>query len=157
MRSKRVIINGRATLEAFPRLSRAKVSYIAACVLVCCLCVSAEAETKTSDPSSIILARYRAMLVEAEVPDAETVRGHMAELKEDGSWPDVNYNGKNRSIWEPFDHMFRTGAMAKAYAKDGHALHGDKALLKKIHLAMDHWFAKRYRCPNGWYHTHAEL
>ena len=155
MRSNRVIMNGRATLEAFPRLSRAKVFYIAACAILGCLCVSVEAETNASDPTSIILARYRDMLVEGQVPDAETVRGHMAGLREDGSWPDVDYNGKDRSIWEPFDHMFRTADMAKAYAKKGHALHGDKALLKKIHLAMDHWLANRYQCPNGWYNTNA--
>ena len=54
--------------------------------MLCCLCVSVKAETQASDPSSIILARYRAMLVEGEVKDAETVRGHMEALKEDGSW-----------------------------------------------------------------------
>ena len=137
-------------------LSRAKVSCLGACVILCCLCASVKAETEASDPTSVILRRYSAMLVEGKVKDAETVRGYMTALKEDGSWPDVNYKGKDRSDWEPFYHIFRLGAMAKAYAKDGHALHGDKALLKKIHLAMDHWFAKRYRCPNGWYHGIAE-
>ena len=155
LRSECIYRNARTTLKAFPRLSRAKVSYFGACVILCCLCVSVKAETKTSEPSSIILARYRSILLEGEVPDAETVRAYQAGLRQDGSWPDIDYNDKNRSIWRPFDHMFRTCAMAKAYAKDGHALHGDKALLGKIHLTMDHWLAKRYQCPNSWYNTNA--
>ncbi|MFC1805734.1 polysaccharide lyase family 8 super-sandwich domain-containing protein [Planctomycetota bacterium] len=112
-----------------------------------------EAETSASDPSSIILARYRVMLVEGKVPDAETIRGYMTALKEDGSWPDVNYKGVDRSDWEPFYHLFRTLDMAKAYARKGHPLHADKALLGKILLALDHWLTNRYRCPNGWYNT----
>jgi len=112
-------------------LSRATVSYIAACAVLCCLCASVKAETEVPDPSSTILARYRTMLAEGKVKDAETVRGYMAALKEDGSWPEVNYQGRDRHDWEPFYHMFRLGAIAKAYAKDGHALHGDKAQLKK--------------------------
>ena len=44
--------NGRTILEAFPRLSRTKVSHIAACVILCCLCVSVEAETNPSDTAA---------------------------------------------------------------------------------------------------------
>lgn len=132
-----------------------KTRIVIGVMLCCCLSVSAKAETKASDPTSIILKRYRDWLVRGKVEDAETVRGHMAALKEDGSWPDVNYKGTDRHDWEPFYHMFRLGAIAKAYAKDGHALHGDKALLKKILLAVDHWLAKGYRCPNSWYNTNA--
>jgi chondroitin AC lyase len=95
------------------------------------------------------------MLVEGEVMDAKEVRKHMASIKKDGSWADVNYKGRDRSDWEPFYHIFRLGDIAKAYAKPGHPLHGDKALLKTIHLAIDHWLASGYKCANGWYNTTA--
>ena len=123
--------------------------------ILCCLCASVKAETKAPDPTSAILSRYSAMLVEGKVKDAETVRGHMTALKKDGSWPDVNYKGKDRSDWEPFYHMFRTLDIAKAYAKKGHPLHGNKELLGKILLAMDHWLTNGYKCPNSWYNTNA--
>jgi hypothetical protein len=79
-----------------------------------------KAETKASDPTSLILSRYRDWLVKGKVEDAETIRGHMAALKEDGSWPDVNYQGRDRHDWEPFYHMFRIGAMAKAKTTKQH-------------------------------------
>ena len=124
-------------------------------VLCCCLCASVKAETKASDPATMILTRYRSMLVEGKVMDAKEVLKHMASIKKDGSWPDVNYKGRDRRDWEPFYHIFRLGALGKAYAKPGHALHGDKALLKTILLAIDHWFENDYKCRNGWYNTHA--
>ena len=124
-------------------------------VMLCCLCVSAKAESKASDPATMILTRYCSMLVEGDVMDAKEVREHMANIKEDGSWADVNYKGTDRRDWEPFYHIFRLGALSKAYARPGHALHGDKALMKTILLAIDHWLANDYKCANGWYNTTA--
>ena len=124
-------------------------------MLCCCLCASMKAEAKASDPTNMILARYRSMLVEGKVMDAKEVREHMKALKEDGSWADVNYKGTDRRDWEPFYHIFRLGYIAKAYAKPGHALHGNKALLQTILLGIDHWLANSYKCPNGWYNTTA--
>ena len=143
------------TRDTSPRLLPTKVVSIGACVIFCCLGASVEVEAKASDPATVILTRYRSMLVEGEAMDAKEVRKHMAALKADGSWPDVNYQGKDRRDWEPFYHIFRLGALAKAYAKPGHPLHGDKALLKTILLAIDHWLEKGYKCPNSWYNTHA--
>ena len=146
---------GPTTRDTSPGLLPTKVFSIGACVVFCCLCVSAKAETKASDPTSVILSRYSDMLVEGEVKDAKTVRGHMTALKKDGSWPDVNYKGRDRSDWGPFYHMFRTLDIAKAYAKKGHPLHGNKELLGKILLAIDHWLTSGYKCPNSWYNTNA--
>ena len=151
LRSECIYRNARTTLKAFPRLSRAKVSYLGACVILCCLCVSAQAETKAANPATMILTRYRAMLVEGEVMDAKEVREHMASISKEGTWADVNYKGNDRRDWEPFYHIFRLGYIAKAYAKPGHPLHGDKALLNTILLGIDHWLASSYKCPNGWY------
>ena len=124
-------------------------------IALCCLCASVKAETKASDPATMILTRYRSMLVEGEVMDAKEVREHMASISKEGTWADVNYKGTDRNDWEPFYHIFRLGYIAKAYAKPGHALHGDKALLKTILLAIDHWLEKGYKCPNSWYNTNA--
>jgi len=129
---------------------------ILAGVLLCgCLCAAAKAEEKASDEMTTILTRYRAMLVEGEVMDAKEVREHMASISKEGTWADVNYKGNDRRDWEPFYHIFRLGYIAKAYAKPGHPLHGDKELLKTILLGIDHWLANSYKCPNGWYNTTA--
>ena len=124
-------------------------------VILSCLCASAHAETKADEDMTTILTRYRSMLVEGEVMDAKEVREHMASISKEGTWADVNYKGTDRNDWEPFYHIFRLGALGKAYAKPGHPLHGDKALLKTILLAIDHWLEKGYKCPNSWYNTHA--
>jgi len=151
VKSNSMYKTGPTTRDTSPGLLPIKAFSIGACVVLCCLCVSAEAEPQASDPSSVILTRYRSMLVEGEAMDAKEVRKHMASIKKDGSWADVNYKGRDRRDWEPFYHIFRLGALAKAYAKPGHALHGNKALLKTILLAIDHWLEKGYRCSNWWY------
>ena len=120
-------------------------------VMLCCASMTAQAETKAAEDMTTILTRYRSMLVEGEVMDAKEVREHMESISKEGTWADVNYKGKDRNDWEPFYHIFRLGYLAKAYAKPGHALHGDKALLKTILLGIDHWLAGGYRCGNWWY------
>lgn len=130
-----------------------KTGLLVGAVLCCCLCAVAKAEEKTSDEMTEILTRYRAMLVEGEVMDAKEVREHMANISKEGTWADVNYKGNDRRDWEPFYHIFRLGYLAKAYAKPGHPLHGDKELLKTILLGIDHWLANSYKCPNGWYNV----
>jgi chondroitin AC lyase len=79
------------------------------------------------------------------------VGGWMQALTPEGAWPDIQYDDKTAGAWEPSRHLVRTLEMAKSYAMPSHELQGDPALRAAIHLALDYWLRKDYRCSNWWH------
>lgn len=98
-----------------------------------------------------ILERQGSMQMKRSTPDTATIQRYRESLREDGSWPDVDYQSKARNIWPPHKHLSRIEAMALAYAQTEHNVRGDKELLGNIHLALDHWLAKDYTSTNWWW------
>ncbi len=72
-------------------------------------------------------------------------------LREDGSWPDINYADKTRGGWTVNDHLTRLNAMAIAYKNPGTELTGSAALKNKIMAGLDYWLKNDFICPNWWY------
>ncbi len=66
----------------------------------------------------------------AGAPSAEIVKRTIARLREDGTWPDVDYTDRTRGGWRTARHMCRVLNLAQAYAKPGHALNTTNALLR---------------------------
>ena len=81
----------------------------------------------------------------------EVIRRYMRTLREDGSWPDVDYADATRGGWRTYRHVSRTLAMAQAYKQPGHPLAGDAQLRAAIIKALAHWTEKNYVNPNWWY------
>ncbi len=79
------------------------------------------------------------------------VEKYMSSLKADGSWPDINYNDKQRSQWGPSYHPTRIQSLAKVYKTPGSTYYMSPELSKVIHKAMDYWFKAGLVCPNWWY------
>jgi len=100
------------------------------------------------------LARLRANTVEWYTRGAASegaIRGYMRTLREDGSWPDVDYADATRGGWRTYGHLTRTLSMAEAYKKPGHPLAGDPPLRTAVTKALAHWTQKGYVNPNWWY------
>ena len=84
-------------------------------------------------------------------PAPQSVRRYMGTLREDGSWPDVDYANTDRGGWATYAHLGRTLALAKAYKKPGHALAGAADLRAAVEKALAHWVDEDYRNRNWWY------
>lgn len=123
------------------------------CVLLACFIVQSVHGQTTSDPTlpETVLARYRKILLDRPAPDAETVREYVENLSADGTWPDIDYADFHPSSWSPREHLRRIRAMAHALTGEHHAPHNDEKLSHALDRALDHWLAKRYRCPNWWH------
>lgn len=68
-----------------------------------------------NQPGFIISDRV-VMELQQRVPfDKERIESYMMNLRDDGSWADINYNDKKRSGWEPRLHAERILEMVKAY------------------------------------------
>ena len=83
--------------------------------------------------------------------DLEEVEIFISDLKDNGSWSDIDYTSKQRGAWEPRSHISRLLEIAKAYQKEGTKYYHNTAISEKIHSGLNYWFENDFICPNWWY------
>lgn len=71
---------------------------------------------------------------------------------QNGTWPDVNYTGNDRVIWEPMLHLERTFAMARAYhcAACSHQ-YQNASILADTKRALQWWLDKQLPASQWWW------
>lgn len=88
-------------------------------------------------------------IVKKHSPNKERLQRLMKTLKEDGSWPDIDYTSKQRGEWPTCDHLSRTLEMAIAYQSPD--LQNKSKVLKAVKSSMNYWIKNDFTCPNWWY------
>jgi chondroitin AC lyase len=83
--------------------------------------------------------------------ELDSVNKYLAEMSEDGSWPEIDYASKERGGWPPRNHISRLLIIAKAYQTKGTQFYHKKAVSEKIHLGLNYWLDNDFQCPNWWY------
>ena len=83
--------------------------------------------------------------------DLKKIQRYLSSLKADGTWPDINYDDKKRSGWEPKMHAERILELAKLYRSDKTEYKGSSEVSKVIHAALNYWFTAKPVCLNWWY------
>ena len=83
--------------------------------------------------------------------DLTEVKKYLDEIKEDGSWPDIDYTSKERGGWPPAGHINRIREIAKAYQTQKSGYYYKKEVSVKIHKALNFWLDNDFICPNWWY------
>ena len=99
-------------------------------------------------------SKVRAQFIEwyaRDAPGATTIEAYVHALRQDGSWPDVDYASRERGRWPTYRHLSRTLAMAQAFKKPGHPRANDPALRSAIARSLGYWAEKDYVNPNWWY------
>lgn len=96
------------------------------------------------------LALVTRQFCESQLPAGGTtpkVDGFLSALREDGSWPDIDYNSKQWATWPTGNHLSRIQQMVVAWRR------GDKTpgLTDGIHRALGYWMQHDFQCPNWWY------
>lgn len=82
--------------------------------------------------------------------DMEKVESYLLQLRDDGSWSDIDYADTRRSGWDPKRHADRVLEMAKIYRTPGSKMYGSAALKENIHRALGYWFMTKPKCLNWW-------
>lgn len=90
----------------------------------------------------------------------KTVKGLLATMNEDGSWPDIDYDSHAQSAWSPLGHYQRLLQMAQAYRAEGQEYYQDEELLSAITKSLSfiqsrlstgkdikHWWYKEIGVP----------
>lgn len=83
--------------------------------------------------------------------DLEKIQGYLSSQKADGTWPDINYDDKKRSGWEPKMHAERILELAKLYRSDKTDYKNSPEVSRAIHTALNYWFTVKPVCLNWWY------
>ena len=118
------------------------------------LAAFAPAPPAVAGPSDDDLARVRDQVIAhyaAGAPSASHVRQYLQRLREDGTWPDVDYADRTRGGWATARHMYRVRDFAQAYAQPGHPFQGSPEVRDAVVRALRHWVEKDYRNSNWWY------
>lgn len=80
-----------------------------------------------------------------------SAKTYMSNMKDDGSWPDVNYASKAQTNWPAMTHLNRLKTLAVAYVSPGSALKGDEKLYAQIVSGLNYWYAMKPSSTNWWY------
>ena len=83
--------------------------------------------------------------------DLEQINHYVETIREDGSWPDINYQDQKRSGWSVKEHADRILLLAKLYRAEEGYCSWESRLEEVIHQALDYWFQKKPVCKNWWY------
>jgi len=69
----------------------------------------------------------------------------------DGSWPDIDYNDKALSNWDPTNHVSRILYLSRAYISPDSKFYQQKYVSDVLHKGLNYWFLKKPVCKNWWY------
>lgn len=84
-------------------------------------------------------------------PDGQVVGDMINNQKEDGSWPDINYQDQTREDgWDAIKHWNNLTDLAM-FCKNNPAHHLSSDALGSLSAGLDFWFSKAPRSPNRWH------
>lgn len=120
---------------------------IAVFILVFCV-GSLHAQAKSD--IEIIKERVVIELMSHEVNDAE-VKTLIATIKDDGTWPGINYEDVSRTGFEHRFHYANMIQLARAYKSKTSTFYKKKKVEQTIELALKNWVDNDYICDNWWH------
>lgn len=109
-------------------------------------------ELTAAETGATIRARIADDLLRTPPPASE-VRKALAQQRADGSWADVPYDRRDRSIWPPQKHLIRLTTLAIAYRQPDGPLHGDPALKSALLRGLEFWLKRDPQSDNWWHNV----
>ena len=85
------------------------------------------------------------------LPDNKLVAKNIAAIKQDGSWPDIDYTARTFTIWPPSEHLVRLQALIKAYVTKSSISYADEKVFKDISNALQYWYTSNPQSDNWWF------
>ena len=79
------------------------------------------------------------------------VRELMATIRQDGTWPGIDYVDVSNTGFQHARHLGNMVELSRAFKKKETKLKGDKKLKQVLYLALDYWLANDFICQNWWH------
>ncbi len=98
----------------------------------------------------IIHKRVITELMKPDVDDSQ-VEILISTIKEDGTWPGIDYSDVSRTGFRHYDHAGNLVLLARAYQKKNSKFYKNKQAIKTVELALKNWVDNDYICDNWWH------
>ncbi|RYZ54442.1 MAG: chondroitin lyase [Sphingobacteriales bacterium] len=98
----------------------------------------------------LIRSRIISDLLKPAVNDAD-IKQLIKNIKQDGSWPGINYNDVSRTGFEHRIHLENMVLLSRAVRKKGSPFYQDAVARKSLSAAFDFWLKHDFRCENWWW------
>lgn len=101
--------------------------------------------------SELEIIRER-VISELLTPETEPsyIEDLLSTIRDDGSWPDIDYEDVSRTGWEHRFHLERIGDLSRAWKQTGSAYFKQQEVKDAIFSALHFWFKHNFKCEN-WY------
>ena len=98
----------------------------------------------------IIKDRIRQELMAPPVDDAEVAK-LIETIREDGTWPGINYEDVSRTAFEHRYHLANMVELARAYKQADSKFTKSRKVRAALEKALQHWVENDYICDNWWH------
>ena len=108
------------------------------------LCVSVLAQSDFAT----VHDRARSEYLKSPVDDAE-IKALLESLKDDGTWPGIDYEDVSRTGFEHRFHSSNMVQLAQAYSTKTSDFYRKKRVMNAIELSLSNWVNNDYYCDNS--------
>jgi chondroitin AC lyase len=98
----------------------------------------------------VVRDRVALALLQTTVDDRE-VTSLLESIREDGTWPGIDYKDVSRTGFEHRLHLSHLLTLARAYQQNSSGFFQNKQVKRTIERALQHWVDNDYQCDNWWY------
>ncbi|HBC87969.1 MAG TPA: hypothetical protein DCZ94_13545 [Lentisphaeria bacterium] len=103
---------------------------------------------KKSKEIEIMISNFREFYLEYQAKKA--VPEYVASCRDDGSWKDIDYSSKDRSGWDPMEHVDRLFEISLATFRSDAIKDDRQRNLEAIHRALAYWRKHDFKSDNWW-------
>jgi hypothetical protein len=102
--------------------------------------------------ASLITSRIQKSLISQSIND-DVVDGFLKTLNPDGSWPDINYDDRSITNWNPVTHSDRLLSITIAWNKPQSKFFHETEVLDKISAILNFYIRKKPESDNWWFNA----
>ncbi len=103
---------------------------------------------KKSREIEIMINNFREFYLGYEAK--KSVPEYVAKCRDDGSWKDIDYSSKERSGWDPLEHVDRVYEITVATFRPDAVKEDRQRNLEVIHRALSFWIKHDFKSDNWW-------
>ena len=112
--------------------------------------ISASKGQSSNSDIDIIKKRVVSSLMQSEIDDSR-IDDLVSSIKENGTWPGINYEDVSRTGFEHRNHYANMILLARVYKTKSSKYYKKKNVKETIELALKNWVDNDYFCDNWWH------